>query len=207
MTAEPRPAPSVVDDPIAVDVINDPLRWRIYNQLYTAKTAQELGGILGVPPARLYYHLDLLERHGWVRVVEERPTGGRGTKRVYRASHEHGFVLSDPVMQAPGFNTDGWQIGQLQEDFAPFERNLDNAFERGYPPDGVFGGARVFRRVAPDRAAELCDKIEALFREYLGSTDDPGWKDGGGDAESPLHGFLFICRPFVEPPSHLQSTK
>ena len=72
MTTRPKPAPHVVDDPIAVDVINDPVRWRIYNQLYTPKTAQDLGGILGIPAARLYYHLALLERHGWIRIVEER---------------------------------------------------------------------------------------------------------------------------------------
>ena len=201
MTSKASPEFRVIDDPMAVDAINDPLRWRIYNQVHQPKTARQLGDILGVQPSRLYYHLNLLERHGWVRVAEERRTAGNGVERLYGPGFEGGFVLSDRVMDEPGFNTHGWQIGELEESFRPFERNMDLAFERGYPADGVFGAARRFRRLSPEKTAELCDKIEALLAEYLGPTDDDRPAD---DAEkSPLQGFLFLCHPFVEPPSHL----
>jgi len=62
----------VVSDPIAVDVMNDPLRSRIYQQVLVPKSATELAAIFGLRAGRLYYHLKLLERHGCDRAVQVR---------------------------------------------------------------------------------------------------------------------------------------
>jgi DNA-binding transcriptional ArsR family regulator len=193
------PRPRLIDDPIAVDAINDPLRWRIYRQLSTPKTARDLGTILGVRPSRLYYHLALLERRGWIRVVDERRTPGNGMERVYGHADEAAFVLAGSIFEQPGYNEDGWKLGALEEDFAPFEANLDLMLERGYPDDAVIARVLKFRRLSREEAIELMDSVEATINEYFGGSADD-------DPKACLYGVLFKCEAFVEPPSFLQPT-
>ena len=73
------PAPDVVeiDDAIALDAINDPLRARIWSQLREPRSVRELAAGVGVAAPRLYYHLEILERHGWIAVDDERKTATR----------------------------------------------------------------------------------------------------------------------------------
>lgn len=202
--ANPEEMP-VVDDPIAVDAINDPLRWRIFRQLITPKTVKELGEILGLRPARLYYHLKLLERHGWIKTLDERRTERNGVERVYQTAYEGGaFKLGDSIFEQEGYNQDGWMIGAQQEMFAPFEVNLDLLLERGYPADATAAGLQRFRRVPRDRMTKLILEVRALIEECMGSVADEGHIEGGGDPDAQLHGLLFIVEPFLEVPSHLQ---
>ena len=56
----------------------DPIRIRIFEELSVgSRTVRELADLLGMPADRLYYHLDLLEGGGVVRLGAVRP------KRVY----------------------------------------------------------------------------------------------------------------------------
>lgn len=195
----------VVDDPIAVDAINDPLRWRIYRQLITPKTVKDLGDILRVRPSRLYYHLKLLERHGWIRVIEERRTEGNSPERVYQTAYKDGaFQLGDAVTEQEGYNQDGWRIGAQQEMFAPFEEALDLTIERGYPDNATAAGFQRFRRVPRDRMIEMIHGIHALIEDCMGSFGDEGHVEGEGDPEDPRFGVLFLVEPFLELPSHLK---
>lgn len=204
MIADPAKVP-VVDNPMAVDAINDPLRWRIYRQLVTPKTVKDLGEILGMRPSRLYYHLKLLERHGWIKVVEERRTAVNSPERVYQTAYEDGaFQLADSVTEQEGYNQDGWMIGAQQEMFAPFEENLDLIIERGYPDNATAAGFQRFRRVPRDRMIEMIYGIHALIEECMGSFGDEGHVEGEGDPDDPRFGVLFIVEPFLELPSHLK---
>ncbi|HUR48471.1 MAG TPA: winged helix-turn-helix domain-containing protein [Acidimicrobiales bacterium] len=198
---------AVVSDPIAVDAINDPLRWRIYRQLVTPKTVKDLGEILGLRPARLYYHLKLLERHGWIKVAEERRTDGNSPERVYQTAYQDGaFQLADSVTEQEGYNQDGWRIGAQQEMFAPFDEALDLIIERGYPPEATAAGFQRFRRVPRERMIEMIHAVHALIEECMGSFGDAGHVEGEGDPEAPRFGVLFMVEPFLELPSHLKSS-
>lgn len=61
----------------------DGLRLRLLTSLGRQPgSAKELAERFGVPTTRLYHHLDLLEEHGFIRVVATRQSGAR-TERCY----------------------------------------------------------------------------------------------------------------------------
>ncbi len=70
----------------ALRTVSDTQRHRILTLLIEAPlTAGELADRLGLARTRLYYHLNLLEEHGFVHVVDERIVSGINEK-TYRAT-------------------------------------------------------------------------------------------------------------------------
>jgi DNA-binding transcriptional ArsR family regulator len=63
-------------------VVSDPLRMRILditglaNQLGELRTVKQLAAELDTEPARLYYHINLLEKHGLLKVAETQIVSG-----------------------------------------------------------------------------------------------------------------------------------
>jgi DNA-binding transcriptional ArsR family regulator len=83
--AEPLPAVQAISDLETLGIIVDSQRHRILSALI----AEELGAAvlaerLKLPRTRIYYHLDLLERYGFVRVSGYRDGGT--TMRLYLAT-------------------------------------------------------------------------------------------------------------------------
>lgn len=81
----------VIRDPDSLRLIADPLRLRILELLRAGpKTVTELAEQLATNRTRLYYHVGLLEEHGFVTVDETRVVSGITEKRyrltAYRLS-------------------------------------------------------------------------------------------------------------------------
>jgi DNA-binding transcriptional ArsR family regulator len=76
-TARARKAPAEPVDVDSLKAIADPTRIRLGLLMLDApKTVKELAAALEVPPTRLYYHVRLLERHGYIRVARRRMVSG-----------------------------------------------------------------------------------------------------------------------------------
>ncbi|MBI5087812.1 MAG: helix-turn-helix transcriptional regulator [Actinobacteria bacterium] len=75
----------VIDDPAAARAALDPMRARILAILAEPGSSTTVAATLGLPRQQVNYHLRALERHGLVRVVDERPKRGL-TERVMLAS-------------------------------------------------------------------------------------------------------------------------
>ncbi len=70
-------------------VIADDLRQRIFESLVEQPlTVTQVGGRLGIAPAKVHYHVRELERVGLVRLVETREKGGI-LEKYYRAVARH----------------------------------------------------------------------------------------------------------------------
>ncbi|WP_075075409.1 ArsR/SmtB family transcription factor [Longilinea arvoryzae] len=66
-------------------VLSDPLRTQIFDLCaMQPRTVREIAGHLNLAPTRLYYHINLLEKHGLILVDETRRVGNLIEKR-YRA--------------------------------------------------------------------------------------------------------------------------
>ncbi len=67
----------VIDNLETLKVLADPLRLRIIEAIgdkpHTVKQAAKM---LGLPPNKLYYHVNMLEEHGLIRVVDTRIVSG-----------------------------------------------------------------------------------------------------------------------------------
>ena len=75
----------VIDEPAAAIAALDPIRSRILTELAEPGSASTVAATLGLPRQKVNYHLRLLEQHGLVELVEERPRRGL-TERVVRAT-------------------------------------------------------------------------------------------------------------------------
>lgn len=108
----------LISDHAALRAIADPLRSRMLELLATARTVKELAAELGRPPDRLYYHLGLLEKHGLVKVVDD-----RAAERRYVATSRE--ILIDPGLHVPAKAIEGLVSGLLarvQREFAAARR-------------------------------------------------------------------------------------
>lgn len=73
----------VIEDPEALKVLYDPLRFKIVGLLGEGRTAKEIADEIDRPLTSLYYHLNVLVEHGLVKVEEER-IKGRSVERLFR---------------------------------------------------------------------------------------------------------------------------
>ena len=83
-----------------IEALSNPVRTRILNQAVAPITVAELAERFNVPKTRLYYHLNLLVKEGFLAQVDERKSGARIEKIYLRtASSLH---LSPDLAEAIG---------------------------------------------------------------------------------------------------------
>jgi DNA-binding transcriptional ArsR family regulator len=75
----------VINDLETLKVLADPLRLRIRELLAQPSTVKQIAAELGIPATKLYYHVNLLEKHGLITVVESRLVSGI-MERVYQVT-------------------------------------------------------------------------------------------------------------------------
>src|SRR3712207_2640250 len=94
----------VIEDVATLQVVADPLRLRLLEQLRRdPQTVKQLAAALDVAQTKLYYHIKLLEERDLIRVVETRVVSGIIEKQygvtAYRLSVER--TLLSPSAPAP----------------------------------------------------------------------------------------------------------
>jgi DNA-binding transcriptional ArsR family regulator len=86
----------VIDDLATLRLLSDPLRLRLIEELGAQPTTVKvLAGTLGIKPNRLYYHVNLLEEHGLIRVTDTRLVSGI-VERTYGLVARH-FAVDDSL--------------------------------------------------------------------------------------------------------------
>ena len=86
----------VIDDLATLRLLSDPLRLRLIEELgVRPTTVKALAKTLDMKPNRLYYHVNLLEEHGLVRVTDTRLVSGI-VERTYGLVAKH-FAVSDDL--------------------------------------------------------------------------------------------------------------
>lgn len=82
---EPR-AEFVIDDLEALKVMSHPLRLKILELMtHEPRTVKQIAHALDLTPNKLYYHVNLLEKHGFIQLVDVRMVSGILEKH-YRVS-------------------------------------------------------------------------------------------------------------------------
>ena len=75
----------LIEDLETLRIISDPLRSQIYEILLPQPgNVRQIAERLGLAPSRLYYHINLMEKAGLVRVVETRMISNM-VEKIYRA--------------------------------------------------------------------------------------------------------------------------
>ncbi|MGB1286610.1 MAG: ArsR/SmtB family transcription factor [Aggregatilineales bacterium] len=66
----------IVEDLDTLKVLADPLRLRIFELMTDPCTVKQVAAELDIPPTKLYYHINLLEKHGVIVLVDTRIVSG-----------------------------------------------------------------------------------------------------------------------------------
>jgi DNA-binding transcriptional ArsR family regulator len=154
----------------ALKALADPLRLQILIELLDPKTVKEVAAVVGGSPTRLYYHVNILEKAGLIRVVSRRKVSGIEERR-YRTVERWSLA---PDMTA-SLVTEGIVKALMDVVRAEVELALLAKTDReiGEPgsPVVVFGLSRLALSV--EEAAELQGRIEGLLKEF-GAEGPPG---------------------------------
>jgi DNA-binding transcriptional ArsR family regulator len=95
----------VIDDLATLRLLSDPLRLRLIEELgVRPTTVKVLAKTMGMKPNRLYYHVNLLEEHGLVRVTDTRIVSGI-VERTYGLVARH-FAVSNELSMPPELKRD-----------------------------------------------------------------------------------------------------
>jgi DNA-binding transcriptional ArsR family regulator len=90
----------VIDDLATLRLLSDPLRLRLIEELgVKPTTVKALAQTLAMKPNRLYYHVNLLEEHGLIKVTDTRLVSGI-VERTYGLVAKHFAVSDDLAMPA-----------------------------------------------------------------------------------------------------------
>jgi DNA-binding transcriptional ArsR family regulator len=160
-------------------VVADPLRSQMLEVLTNeALTVREVAEKLGLSPSKLYYHINLLEKHGLIQVVETRLVANM-IEKLYRAAARNLEV--DPALF--NYSTDEGKeninsvlvtlIDATRDDLQRSLQARYFALEQGaeaHPRRVLIN--RVMSRVPDERAEEFQDRLAALMQEFAAADNE-----------------------------------
>jgi DNA-binding transcriptional ArsR family regulator len=167
-----------VEDIQVFEILNNPLRLRILRQLLDPRSVREVAEALDVPPTRLYYHFDQLEKAGVIMVVETRKVGAMLQKlyqtvaRSFRPSPKlvEGDHEPDELARiAAAVVLDGARLDAEASLVKHFERLASGTDFT----DGLGGSlGRSIAYFTRERADAFGKKLEALIEETFDESHD-----------------------------------
>ncbi|MFN8530095.1 MAG: helix-turn-helix domain-containing protein [Anaerolineae bacterium] len=180
-----QPVPErLIDDLDALKVYFDPVRLQIMKAVgREARSVGELAAILSVPFTRLYYHINLLEKHGFVRLVETRSMSGAVEEKYYRATAQM-YVIDRSLLNV---GTPEGEAGlQIMLDAVLEQTKLDitRSAQAGKidlaklsPEPTALYARRGVLHLSPEAAREFHERLRALTLDVMQKeqpAEDPG---------------------------------
>lgn len=170
MPAPTKPRLATFDTLEQLDVLTSPIRLQLIEAFNHPNTVKAVAGRLGVPVTRVYYHVNLLVEHGFLRAVEERQVGGL-VERHFAVTAD-GFQPSEAFWERYG--AEG-RVEAARLLFRTAEAGFEAAARHGLFDDverGSTAASLSHVRMTPERRREFLEKVDALFEEY--DDDDEG---------------------------------
>jgi DNA-binding transcriptional ArsR family regulator len=181
---------SLIDDAATAHIALSPLRRRILTALSEPASATELADRLELTRQRVGYHLKLLEAHGLIRVVEERPKRGF-VEHMYQRIGEPAIAPDLAATPDRTATRDAWAAAAAVAAASDVVRAIGTlsagAAAAGSTLVTATGTAEVtFAR--PSDLAAFLEEFAALAARY----------DRGGDAQGARHTVTLISHPTLE---------
>jgi DNA-binding transcriptional ArsR family regulator len=181
-----------------VKVLSDPLRLQVLeHMLVQPVTVKQLAAELKIPQTKLYYHMNMLEEHGLVRVVSTRVVSGIIEKQYWVTAYS--IDLDRTLFATPGGRGISEEVnGLLQTMFDGVRIDLNKSVEAGLVDitrlaenEEQEGSQMVLVRslahVPEERVAELYKKMNDLVKEFHSCDSD--------NPDAPVHGLMVVMFP------------
>jgi len=155
-----------VRDLAALRTITDSQRHSILTELIRRPmTARELAAVLYLPQTKLYYHLKLLEQHGYIAVVDERLAHGIVERRYSAVARS--FRIDHALIGAGDASAAVEATAIILDATARDVRSRSNIGD-----DCIV--ARTLPRLSRARYRELHARLHALIAEFNDDANDAG---------------------------------
>jgi DNA-binding transcriptional ArsR family regulator len=184
-----------INDLEALKIMSDPLRIRLVDLLRRAPaTVKQLAAALEMAPRSLYYHINLLQRHGLIRVVATRMVSGIQEK-TYRAT-AYLFAYTDLAVAGGSDSMEQVREVVVSSFFSITSEEIRDSIHAGRidlakdaPPERALSAGWGLLRLKADQVAALATRLDALLEEY------PLY-DGAPEREGEqIYRFLFTLFP------------
>jgi hypothetical protein len=158
----------VISDVDMLKLITHPLRLQLLGQFKRPRTVKETAAELDVVPTKLYYHVNLLEERGLLRVVDTQIVSGIIEKRYQVAARRYRV---DDNMLSGGAEDERFDalIGSFfqmahDEIRQSMRAGLVDLRDRSKPHHGTL--ARLDFCLTAEQAEGLYGRLEAVIEEY-----------------------------------------
>ncbi|HEY1012227.1 MAG TPA: helix-turn-helix domain-containing protein [Herpetosiphonaceae bacterium] len=166
----------VIRDREALKVLTDPLRAQMFEALAQEQLSpRQLGERLGVAASKLYYHLNMMEKHGFIAVAETRMVANL-VEKLYRAAAMTLSVdpalltFSTPEHQENLFTVTESTLAATREDLMrSFQARAYELAQGATPQPRKMIITRDVRRLPEERIDEFTERLEALITEFAAS--------------------------------------
>ncbi|MBK8022645.1 MAG: helix-turn-helix transcriptional regulator [Chloroflexi bacterium] len=187
-----------IDTLEALKVFADPLRQRIMETLFdSSKTVKQIAAELEIAPTKLYYHINLMEEHGLIRVVDTRIVSGIIEKQYDAAAAS--FRIKRSLM-APGQGEGDSGLDTVIDALVePMRADLSKSLALGLvdlnqSPDESrrLKIGRSVLRLGPERADEFYERLGSLLDEFV-CDDESNENDDNPEASN--YGLVLFFYP------------
>lgn len=181
---------SLIDDPGTAHVALSPPRRRILAELTEPASASELADRLGLTRQRIGYHLKMLEAHGLIRLVEQRPRRGFVELR-YQREGEPAIVPDLAAGPDRVATRDRWAAGAAIAAASDVVRAVGTLSAEAAARDALLVTATGTAEVTFARPSDLASFLEefaALAARY----------DRGRHSDGARHTLTLISHPTME---------
>lgn len=165
----------IVDDAATLKALADPMRMTMLELMMVRPervwTAKELAERVGVPATKLYYHINLLERHQLVAVRETRVVNGIIEKHYGAGQRRLTFQRGDERESSDGAREG--IVGLIDKVRDDVDRGLrDGTLEAKRSPTGM-AVSHALAALPADRIADFRTELLALVERFR-EMDSPG---------------------------------
>jgi|694.fasta_scaffold141965_2 DNA-binding transcriptional ArsR family regulator len=155
-----------IHDVETIKVFADPLRLKIIRLMAQPTTVKAIADAVDLPAAKLYYHVNLLQKHELIQVVGHNLESGI-VEKVYQVTAAQ-FKLVNPLLAGNDFPVeaaDAIFTDMLQTATEGFQRALATRDKsEGTPPRHPFLSQKAVR-LTNDQLTTLHERLDALIKE------------------------------------------
>jgi DNA-binding transcriptional ArsR family regulator len=192
----------MITDLETLKVMADPLRLQLLNLLREEpRTVKQLSRLLHLPQTKLYYHMDLLEKHKLVRIVATRLVSGILEKHyqatAYKFSVDYALLMPPPSAPSSHEGMDVFLSAVLDYTRSDIQRSLEEGLielRKDVPPERRLVLGRRWMRLTPEQASAFQKRINELGMEFEAAQPAPN------DPHAQLYEFLLGFYPTRQRP-------
>lgn len=153
-----------VKDVETIKVVADGRRLSILRLMQEPITVKGISAELALPPSKLYYHVNMLEKHGLITVVDHNIDSGI-VEKIYQVTARQ-LKIVNPLINPDLSNeaADALFTPMLEQTIADFRASLVGSADTHHPPRFPFVSKKSVR-LTDEQLTALHAKLDTLIQE------------------------------------------